>query len=150
PQSDGLEIHRLLLSGEESALAVHTGSSSIVGWTRDRRRLVFFSDRKGHRGVWIVPVTERGPDGEAREVVANATDWERLGISNNGSLFYRLDESSVDVYTAVLDLAAGRTVSQPKRVSERYVGTFAYPNWSEDGTRLVFDSNRDMPTPGLG
>jgi Tol biopolymer transport system component len=150
PQGDGLEIHSLTLSGQESVLALNTGSSSIVGWTPDRRRLVFFSDRKGHRGVWVAPISDRGPVAKARQVVANATDWERLGISGNASLFYRLDQSSVDVYTAVLDLAAGRTVSSPKRVSERYIGAFAYPSWSEDGRYLVFDSNRDWPTMGLG
>jgi Tol biopolymer transport system component len=143
------EIHRLTVDGTESTLLANAGHSSIMGWSPDRHQLVFVSDRRGHPGVWGVQVSERGAEGEPRELVTSAVKWDVLGISRSGSLFYRYDGSATDVYTAVLDLAAGRTVSPPRRVTERYVGISRYPAWSEDGSRLAFDSARDPSTQRL-
>ena len=46
----------------------------------------------------------------------------------------------MDAYTAVLDLGTGRTVVPPQRVTERFIGSYANPNWSEDGKQLVVNS----------
>jgi Tol biopolymer transport system component/tRNA A-37 threonylcarbamoyl transferase component Bud32 len=147
PRNNGHEIHRLLLNGEESLLVQRTGLSSVIGWTPDRSRLIYSSDLRGQPGVWSVAVSARGTEGEAREIVPNAINWEPLGLSRNGVLFYRHDASSMDVYTAVLDLASGRTVSAPQRVTERFVGSYAFPSWSEDGTKLSLMSTRERLKP---
>ena len=150
PQSEVSEIHRLSADGVESTLVGRTGSNSIVGWSPDGRRLIFSSDRRGYPGIWAVPVSDRGTEGEPRELVPNAKDWDPLGLTRTGTLFYRNSVDLHDVYTAVVDLAAARTISPPKRVNERFLGSYNSPNWSEDGRQLVFSSNRDLPTPGLG
>jgi len=145
----GVEIHGLSSAGVESTLVGRTGSNSIVGWSPDRRRLIFLSDRRGQPGIWAVPISDRGAEGEPQELVPDAKGWEPLGITRSGALFYRQNSDLIDVYTAVVDLAAGRIVLPPRRVTERFIGTYAYPNWSEDGQKLVFDSNRDRPMAGL-
>ena len=146
----GSEIHRLSFAGVESTLVASTANSNeIVGWSADRRRLIFSSDRRGHTGIWAIAVADQGAQGEPQELVPDASNWDLLGITRTGSLLYRLDADSVDVYTAILDLAAGRTVSPPQRVMDRFIGSYAYPNWSEDGRRLVFWSRHDPRQPGL-
>jgi Tol biopolymer transport system component len=81
--------------------------------------------------------------------VPDAGRWEVLGITRTGSLFYRNDADTIDVYTAVLDLAGGRTISPPQRVMDRFIGSYVYSNWSEDGRRLVFQSIRNPRQPML-
>jgi len=94
-------------------------------------------------------VSDRGAEGEQQELVPDSHNWEPLGITNAGSIFYRNAADSVDVYTAVLDLAGGRTISLPQRVMDRFIGSYVYSNWSQDGRRLVFQSMRDPRQPRL-
>ena len=143
------EIRRRLANGTESTLVGAPGSNQAIAWSPDRRRLIFSSDRRGQEGIWAVAVSERGVEGEPQELVASSKGWEPLGITRAGALFYRQDASTVDVYTAVLDLGAGKAATAPRRVTERFIGMYQAPNWSEDGRRLVFASTRERPDPAL-
>ncbi len=142
-QNAGLEIYRLTANGVESKLVERPGTNFILGWSPDHRRLIFSSDRRGEPGIWAIPVSTRGSTHEPQELVPSMPKIDPLGITGAGSLFYRQDGENVDVYTAVLDLAAGRTLVNPQRVPERLIGSNDYPNWSPDGAHLVFGSTHD-------
>ena len=142
-------IRRRLANGTESILVGAPGSNQAIGWSPDRRRLIFSSDRRGQAGIWAVAVSERGAEGEPQELAPSSKGWEPLGITRAGALFYRQDASTLDVYTAVLDLGAGKTMTAPRRVTERFIGAYSGPNWSEDGRRLVFTSTRERPGSAL-
>lgn len=144
------DIHRLSTAGVESSLVEHPANDLLIGWSPDHRKLIFSSDRSGKYSIWAVNVSNRGVEGEPQELRPGAGDIEPLGISQDGSLYYRLEARSASVYTAVLDLAAGRTVSPPKPVTTRFTGPYEYPSWSDDGARLVFDSRVDVRNPELG
>jgi Tol biopolymer transport system component len=148
-RNEGNEIHRMSFSGDDSVLVGHAGASSIMSWSPDRKRLIFSSDLRGEPGIWAITVSPRGAEGEPRELFPGSKNWDPLGLTRNGFMFYRRDDSSMDVYTAVLDLAAGRTVSPPVRVTRRFVGAYAFPDWSEDGKQLVFASHPDRLNPGV-
>ena len=137
------DIHRISMSGVETSLVEHPANDSLIGWSPDRRKLIFSSDRSGKYSIWAVNISDRGVEGEPQELRPGAGQVEPLGITRDGSLYYRLDAQSVNVYTAVLDLAAQRTVSAPKPIMTRFNGPYEYPNWSEDGARLVFSSRQD-------
>jgi Tol biopolymer transport system component len=146
----GAEIHQVSFSGAESTLVPSTGNNnSVVGWSPDRQRLIFLSDRRGQPGIWAVSVSDQTTQGEPQELVPDARKWAPLGITRTGVLFYRNDVDTVDVFTAVLDLTAGRIVSPPQPVMDRFIGSYAYPNWSEDGRRLVFFTRHDPRQPAL-
>jgi Tol biopolymer transport system component len=138
--NSGFEIHRRSLSGAESTLVSGPGRNVIIGWSPDRRRLIFSSDRHGQPGIWAVAVSDRGAAGEPQELVPNTAGWLPIGVTRAGTLFYQLDADATDVYTAVLGLAAGRTIVPPQVVMDRFLGTNAIPNWSDDGRQLVFQS----------
>ena len=143
------DIHRLSNSGVETALIEHPANDSFIGWSPDRRKLLFSSDRSGKYSIWTVTVSDRGAEGDPQELRPGTGQLEPLGITQEGSLYYRLAARSANVYTAVLDLASGRTVSPPKPVVTRFNGPYEYPSWSDDGSRLVFDSNVDLRNPEL-
>ena len=143
------DIHRISMTGVEASLVEHPANDSLIGWSPDRRKLIFSSDRSGKYSIWAVNVSDRGAEGEPQELRPGAGEIEPLGISREGSLYYRLEAQSANVYTAVLDLAAGRTVSPPKPIVTRFNGPYEYPNWSDDGARLVFGSRQDVRHPEL-
>jgi Tol biopolymer transport system component len=146
----GAEIHQVSFGGAESTLVASTGNdNSAIGWSPDRRRLIFSSDRRGQPGIWAIAVSRRGVEGDAQELVPDAHNWAPLGITRTGVLFYRHDADSIDVFTAILDLAAGRTASPPQPVMDRFIGSYGYPNWSENGRRLVFFTRHDPRQPAL-
>ncbi len=152
PDGDGLifdveeagrtEVRRLR-RGQETVLAGRPGNSSLIGWSPDRHRLIVSNDRRGRKGIWSVAVTGSGPIGEPEELVPEARNWAPLGITRAGALFYINNANSMDVYTAVLDLAARRAVSEPRPVMDRFMGSYFNPAWSDDGRKLVFTSNYD-------
>jgi serine/threonine protein kinase len=143
------DIHRVSTGGVETGLIEHPANDSLIGWSPDRRKLIFSSDRSGKYSIWAVNVSDRGAEGEPQELRPGAGEIEPLGITEEGALYYRLEARSANVYTAVLDLASERTASPPKPVVTRFNGPYEYPNWSEDGTRLVFDSRVDVRNPEL-
>jgi Tol biopolymer transport system component len=149
PQTGASEIHRLVPDGSESTLLARPGSNSAIAWSPDRGRLIFSSDRRGQPGIWAVAVSARGVEGEPRELVPNSKGWEPLGVSRSGALFYRQDSSTVDVYTAVLDVPSRKTVTPPRRVTERFAGFYSDPSWSEDGKQLVIHSRLGAPRATL-
>jgi hypothetical protein len=64
---------------------------------------------------------------------------ELRGFTPGGSLYFASRISQRDVYTANLDPATGKVVSDPRRVSESYIGQNAGPSrWSPDGRLLAF------------
>jgi serine/threonine protein kinase len=143
------DIYRTSVGGTEQPLVKHPANDSLIGWSPDGRRLIFSSDRSGTYSIWAVNVSARGVEGEPQELRPGAGRIDPLGISRDGSLFYRLDAPTINVYTAVLDLAAGKTQVAPKAIVTRYNGPYEYPNWSADGARLVFGSRRDLRNPEL-
>ncbi len=143
------DIHRISWSGVETNLIEHPANDTLIGWSPDRRKLIFSSDRSGRYGIWAANVSDRGAEGEPQELRPGAGEIEPLGISRDGSLFYRLQAQSANVYTATLDLNAGRAISPPKPIVTRFNGPYEYPNWSEDGARLVFSSRQDIRNPEL-
>ena len=74
-QNSGSEIHRLPFTGAQSTLIASTGNSnSVIGWSPDRRRLIFSSDRRGRTGIWAISVSDRGVEGEPQELMPDAND----------------------------------------------------------------------------
>jgi Tol biopolymer transport system component len=143
------DIHRISLNGVEASLVEHPANDKLIGWSPDHRKLIFLSDRSGKYSIWAVNVSDRGPEGEPQELRPGAGEVEPLGISKDGSLFYRLEAQTANVYMAALDLTAGKLVSAPKPIVTRFNGPYEYPDWSDDGARLVFSSRQDVRNPEL-
>jgi len=143
------DIYRAGFDGREQPLVKHPANDSLIGWSPDGRRLIFCSDRSGQNSIWAVNVSSRGADGEPQELRPGSGAIEPLGISRDGSLFYRLDAPNINVYTATLDLDGAKTTVMPAPVMTRYNGPYEYPGWSADGARLVFSSRRDLNNPEL-
>jgi Tol biopolymer transport system component/DNA-binding CsgD family transcriptional regulator len=128
-------------AGREIPLIQHPANDLSPIWTPDGARVLFLSDRTGSYGIWSVHVTDGKPDGKPELVKADTGLIRPLGFTQDGSLYYAVGWKE-DVFTATLDLKAGRLVAPPQSASPRFVGANTRPAWSPDGRHLAYRTSR--------
>jgi Tol biopolymer transport system component len=129
----------------ETPLVQHPANDFFPIWTPDGKRILFVSDRTGALGLWSVAVVGGKPQGPPSLVKGDIGQMFPMGFTGNGALFYTLQTGMKDVYTATFDFSAGRLLEPPATVSQRFVGSNRFPDWSPDGKYLSYISQR---TPG--
>ena len=135
------DIHILSTDGSREAVLVeHPADDFILGWTPDGKCLIFASDRTGNMSIWAIRVSEGRSQGDAvlikKDVVAI---WPK-GFDKNGSFYYASETKVSDVYMAEIDFETNRILSKPKRISERFVGSAMYSDFSPDGKYIAYIS----------
>jgi hypothetical protein len=120
----------------EDALVKHPADDTLVGWTPDGNWVVFCSDRTGTRGLWVLPVTEGKPSGEPRLVKASIGRIAPLGLAGDGSFYYADVNVASDIYTARIDLLAGKVLTPPAKAIQRFEGSNMNPAYSRTPSRL--------------
>jgi Tol biopolymer transport system component len=132
----------------EVSLDRHPADDASPVWTPDGSGVVFVSDRAGVLDLWLVSVADGQPLGSARMVKRNVGRGRPLGFAADGRLFYASGKSSVDVYVGSIDPASARATPGILPISERFVGSNFAPDWSPDGTRLLYVSQRSAAGGG--
>ena len=146
--SPGHDIFLLATDGSrETPLIEHPAHDQWPVWAPDGKRILFVSDRTRSRGAWLIQVADGKPRGSPELVKPDIGSIRPLGFTRNGSFYYRLAIRMEDVYTATLDLAAGKLLSSPEKVSQPFVGSNLRPDWSPDGQYLAYFSLMQGPEP---
>jgi len=135
------DIFALSVDGaQEFRVIEHPGEDTVLGWIPDSDSLLFSSDRTGTHDAWIVDVADGRPHGEPRLVRKNLGQVTPLGISREGSLFYSLEITMWDIFTACIDLEKRSVIEPSKILPQPLVGADHQPQWSPDGKYLAFFS----------
>ncbi len=147
--SENRDIFLLSADGtQENTLVQHPANDMFPLWSLDGTWILFASDRTGSLGLWGIPVADGAPRGPAQlikqDVGARLTP---LGFARDGRFYYGLMAGMTDVYVASLDFQSGKLLAEPKRATERFVGSNLSPDWSPDGRRLAYISHRAPPGP---
>lgn len=138
------DIFLLSVDGRSNEPIVeHPARDYLLGWSPDGRWVCFASDRSGVTDVWVIGVSDGKSQGEPRKVSRNVGEIIPLGITGEGSLYYGLESGIVDVYVATIDPEAGRLLTSPEKVTQRFEGTNDCPDWSPDGKYLLYRSDRE-------
>ncbi len=150
--SSNRDIFLLSIDGKrESPLVEHPANDLYPVWTPDGKHILFASDRTGNMGVWIIPVAEGKPQGSPELIKQDVgRRIEPMGMTREGSFYYGLHVGMLDVYIASLDFKTGRLLAQPKRATERFIGSNSRPDWSPDGRQLAYVSHRGPLPFGSG
>jgi len=137
--SENWDVYLLPTDGSpEIPLVQHPAEDYVLGWTPDGRYVLFASRRRGTLGVFLQPVEEGEPAGEAQMVKADMWRVAPLGFTRDGSFYYTQDTSIQDVYVAEIDFDAGTVVSPPAPLFQsRYEGPNLRPIISPDGKYLA-------------
>mgnify|MGYP001595374024 CR=1 FL=1 len=124
----------------ETRLIEHPADDQLLGWTPDGKHVLFGSDRSGTMGAWMIRVSDGKPQGSPDLVKPDMGPIIPIGFTPAGSFYYGLAIGTGDVYTAELDPATGRVLTEPQIATQRYVGWNASPAWSPDGQYLAYIS----------
>jgi len=121
----------------ENPLVTHPAHDSLVGWSPDGKNVLFTSDRTGTNDLWIIPVKDGRPDGQAELIKKGLGKIEVAGITQNVSLYYISGGQMEDLYVVELDQAAGRVNKDPKKMVFSQEGSNSWPQYSPDGKSIV-------------
>ncbi|MBL8295621.1 MAG: PD40 domain-containing protein [Bryobacterales bacterium] len=113
-------------------------------WVPKTDQIVFRSDRNGKLGMWLVRFKDGQSMGEPRLIKPDAGDFRPEGVSQDGSVFYRLENRATDVYQAIVDPQTLRVQGTPARVVDSYLGRNLLPVWSPSGDSFAYYSERDI------
>ncbi|HYO80478.1 MAG TPA: hypothetical protein VES20_03685, partial [Bryobacteraceae bacterium] len=140
----GRAIHILPRSSSESSLLVRgPGNNTVLGWTPDRKAILFANDRRGSVDAYRVAVAEGSAIEEPALVKTNIGSVRPLGFSAQGSLYYINEGFTRAVTTAKFDPLTGSAIGTPRVITERFVDDVFVPRWSPDGSILVYATNRN-------
>ncbi len=145
PQRD---IFLLATDGSlEIPLVQHPANDLFPVWAPDGKSVVFASDRTGTMGLWTIRVANGKPQGAPELLKPDIGRISPMAFTKGGSLYYGLNTGMTDVYMATLDPATGVILEPPAPVSQRFVGSNRYPDWSPDGNYLAYVSQRGPGSP---
>ena len=126
----------------EIPLVEHPANDSDPFWAPDGDRIVFASDRSGNTGLWVLEVVDGKPKGFPQLIGDNLNGMSPLGLTQDGSYYYRLPSRDSDVYVATLDPETGEVVTPPAKAAQSFEGFNYAPAFSPDGKRLAYVSRR--------
>lgn len=145
PQSESdpkHDIFAISVDGrEEIRLAGHPAADAVLDRVPGSNELLFLSDRTGTRDAWLVDFAGGKTRGEPRLVRRDLGRITPLGLSREGSFFYRQGLEMTDIAVASIDLEKRTLIEPPKTLSLPVVGVNYYPRWSPDGKTLSYLSN---------
>jgi len=114
------------------------GIDRLLDWHPDGS-ILFHSDRAGSPGVWRLPMTDGRPGGAPELLRADTWGVEPLG-STPGRFYYGIEVNPPRLYSATVDLEAGRLVSTPVPIVEPARFQVQGWDWSPDGNYLAFSA----------
>ena len=133
-----------LRDGKERRLIQHPAVDHFAAWAPSGSRLLFLSDRRGDTmDLFSVEVTPDGTAGTVQLVKPDLGAAKCLGMTKAGSFFYAASSSSVDLFSAELELSSGKMLSTPALLPKSRFGQNSRPAWSPAGTQLAYYSWRE-------
>ena len=136
------------VDGAPAARLIAGPSSSFFPiWTRDGRYVLFLSDRAGDIGLWAQPMDGLRAAGEpVRLEPSIGLAWPMMGLTSSGALFMRRAIGTRDVLVAPIDPFSHTLVAEARKLSAVGADHTGSPDWSPDGKRVAFFSQRNLQT----
>ncbi len=134
------DIYLLALDGSsEGWLVTDPANDREAMWSPDGSGIIFLSDRRGSTDLWSLKVDQGIPVAEPELIKSNLGERSQLlGITQDKSLFYNLNNERTDLFLTELDLFKGEIISRPVRISEKDGMRNVNPAWSPDRRYIVY------------
>jgi Tol biopolymer transport system component/tRNA A-37 threonylcarbamoyl transferase component Bud32 len=125
-------------------LVEHPANDVFPTWTPSGDAVFFSSDRSGGMDVWMLPVSDGRAVGPADLLKRDVGRMTPLGLTAAGDYYYQLQVRMVDVYSMAIDPSSGLALGDPVPLSSRFVGQNISPEWSADGSSVMYVSMRGL------
>ncbi len=122
----------------EIPLVKYPADDNLLGWTTDGKKILFSSDRTGIMSAWAIQVADGKPQGAPEVIKTDIGRMEPIGFTRDGSFYYSLGTSMIDVLSFTYDPVTGKVIDQPAPIIQRIVGSTIDPVWSPDGRFLAY------------
>lgn len=120
--------------GPPRRLTTHPGRDGLPRWTADGSAVIFTSNRTGNWQLWTVPAE----GGEPRPVRSNRhTEWQADESPDGRTLAFLSNQEGPEALW-LLSRTTGALRALVRHGQRSILGN---PDWSADGTRIVFSSN---------
>ena len=146
--SNNYDIYLCAADGSrEVPLIEHPANDKLLGWAPDREEVIFISDRTGTMDLWMIPVENGRRKGSSQMIKSDIGKIFPLGFTQNGAYFFSMDRSWFNSCVAGIDLTTGRIQASLK---QPFLGSNRCPQWSPDGTQMVYIFEKLKPAgPGF-
>jgi Tol biopolymer transport system component len=141
--SEDRNVYVISVDGSsESTVAAAPGSSSRPFFTPDGSQLVHASNKTSRWDLWAVPMYVGKPSGAAEVLRPDIGKVRLLGFDKNGGLYVGAEVQEMEVRVVDLDPSSWTVKGEPRRIASRYHSINTAANWSRDGSKLAYISNR--------
>ena len=130
-------------------LVRHPANDVLPEFLPDGRGVLFVSDRLGPLSLWLQRLKDGRPVGEAQLVRRDVGRFWPIGLTTTGSYVHAVQMTIPDIHVARLD-ETGRFADVALPLSSQFAGANTGPDWSPDGTSLVYLSSRGAMNGGPG
>ncbi|MDQ3487559.1 MAG: tetratricopeptide repeat protein [Acidobacteriota bacterium] len=145
------DVHVVPVSGGVGDAVVSTPANEVLaGWAPDGTQLLFTSDRSGTIDLYGFRLSGGAQQATPMLLRADLGSIEVLRISATGALYHTLQSGGGDqIEMASIDFASGAIVAAPKTAGDPAPGRNTSPQWSPDGSSLLFLSRRPNSSMSL-
>jgi Tol biopolymer transport system component len=130
-------------TGKINPLVSGGGANHKIALMPDRDVILFRSDRSGKNAIWSVKFQDGRTTGPPELIKADSGDYDPVGLSRDGTLFYSLRHESSDIYQAILNPETLRVEGQPVRLVNSSLGRNKSAVWSPSGKSFAYYTERD-------
>jgi len=151
---------------EENTLIKNPADDYLLSWTPDGNNILFVSDRRGTRDLWMVGIEDGKAEREPVRIKTNIGEIYSLGFTPHGSFLYGVTAGVRDIYWAELDVEKG-VLSNACVLARPSLGENFSPEWSPDGKSMAYvsrgggetslrilsletEEEREVPCPAAG
>jgi len=146
--SGNYDIYLLATDGSgEIPLIKHPANDKLLGWAAGRKEILFLSDRTGTWDAFLIKIEDGNPQGSPMRIRSEIGKVTPMAFTQDGSYYFSMYTRWFNTYIATFDLATGKLQAP---LSQPIVGSNYYPEWSPDGEKLAYISEKINPAgPGF-
>ena len=134
-------LYTLRADGSGAAEAEAAVDARMVGWTPDGNGILFARQREGADSVYLLPVLQGKPTGEARLIrTAPLPAGESMGVTPRGTLIYGSENVQMEAWVSEIDARTGRLGKRLLQFPAERIGTFMFSSglkFSPDGKEFL-------------
>ena len=137
------DIFLLAMDGSrEDTLISHGANDQFPIWAPGGDRVLFYSDRAGTPGLWMISFADGKPWGNPELVKSDMGIGRPQGFARDGSFYFAMNLGPDNVFGVSLAPRTGELLGEPRPLADNFLGRNFSPAYSPDGHYLAYVSQR--------